>query len=127
MMTLDEFKSHLLASHEPQQLAAIPLTFAFCVTRTATPTGSSRNAVTPDHADARIAFTSEAGVLTLLADDAATDVDIYLGTIDNAMALFNGTTPPMEAFSAGHLRSNGYLMWVFRIVFAFMKAAAPKS
>jgi len=35
------------------------------------------------------------------------------------IGLLQGTVNPLDAFMAGELRSNGYLMWVFQVLAAF--------
>jgi len=102
MVTVSSLKSHLLRNHDAQQLAQVPLTFTFVMTNT------------------RLSFAIQDQALIALAEDEATDVEIHVGSAEQALALFEGQTPIMEAFMTGQLRSSGYLMWVFRIIFAFL-------
>ncbi len=46
---------------------------------------------------------------------------IYLESSEQLVALIQGAVNPVEAFMSGTLRSNGYLMWVFRVLGAFRR------
>lgn len=46
---------------------------------------------------------------------------IYFANFEVAYALLIGSANPIEAFMRGDLRSDGYLLWVFRVLGAFTK------
>ena len=54
-----------------------------------------------------------------LEPDSRVELVIYFADQATMQRIFSGDYAALDAFSAGHLRSNGYLMWVFRVLAAF--------
>ena len=46
------------------------------------------------------------------------DFTILLADFQTLQALFSGSMTPMQAFSEGQLRSDGYIVWTFRLLMA---------
>ena len=49
------------------------------------------------------------------------DFTLFFEGESDAIGVFSGTTPPLDAFMAGGLRSSGYIMWVFHTLGIFSK------
>ncbi len=56
--------------------------------------------------------------------DMPTELVVYGRSEAGLRALLTGQANPVDAFMAGELRSNGYLMWVFRVLALFRSSGS---
>ena len=72
-----------------------------------------------DAADTTLIMRIEQSTLTWLSDTVSPDFVIIFPSSACARQIIEGELSPMDAFSAGHLRSTGYIVNVFRVLAIF--------
>jgi putative sterol carrier protein len=77
-------------------------------------------------ADETLRFRIRDGILDFEVDPGTTaDATFLFADAETAWALLTGRADAFEAFMEGRFRSNGYLMWAFRLMAIFRSTSLP--